>query len=206
MSATTARIGFWAAIAAALAIAGYGVAQLLQLAGLIGYPTDEIAIYATSICIAPPFLMTMLALAEEAATARRVWSRASVMFAGFYVVFALLVYAVQLGTVIPYSGGVRSSSILAVTPHSLFWTVDALAYLSMGAACGLAGLSLSAEREAIWPRRWLLAHAAVSPLVATAYFYPRFSVVVLMLGAPWLITAPGAMLALARLFHRRHPD
>jgi len=48
-----------------------------------------------------------------------------------------------------------------------------------------------------WVRVSLYANALVTPLIATVYFYPRFSVALLFLGFPWAITAPLFMLMLA---------
>ena len=46
----------------------------------------------------------------------------------------------------------------------------------------------------------LVARAAVTPLIAVVYFYPRYSTSLLMLGVPWAFAAPAAALALALFF------
>ncbi|WP_295711429.1 hypothetical protein [Mucilaginibacter sp.] len=49
-------------------------------------------------------------------------------------------------------------------------------------------------------RIFLIANALMIPFIGFAYFYPHFSTWVLLLGAPWLITAPGSILLLANFF------
>ena len=53
-----------------------------------------------------------------------------------------------------------------------------------------------------WVRISFLANALVTPLVAFVYFYPDFSEKILLLGIPWVITAPMAMLFLAIMFKK----
>ena len=54
-----------------------------------------------------------------------------------------------------------------------------------------------------WVRRFFLANGLITPVFAIAYFYPTFSVPILMIGGvPWAITVPGCLLALALFFHR----
>ncbi len=199
---TGAKSGLWAALAAFLAVAAYGVAQALQIAGALRPPGDAVAIDVASLCIAPAYFIAILALEDQAPASGRMWARGSALFAGLYVTFALLVYGVQLAVAIPYRSD-PGTAFLAVYPHSLFWTIDALAYFCMAASCGLAGLSLPADGTARQARTWLLAHAAITPLIGFAYFYPHFSPWVLLAGSPWIVTASGALLSLAALFYRR---
>jgi hypothetical protein len=194
------RTGRYATITALLATLGYGAAQIAQLAGLIGPPVDEIAIDAVSLAIAPAFLLAMLALRHSPAAVGRLWGDAAAMLAGAYLVFALLVYGVQLGTVIPYGSTLPGSALLAVRPHSLFWTIDGLAYVCMGGSALCAGLSLTHDVRPRRLRTMLLAHGAVTVLILWPYLYPRFSPEILLLGSPWLATATAALWLLARHF------
>ncbi len=196
------RIGFYAALTALAATLGYGAAQIAKLVGLTRPPLDEILIDAASLCIAPAFLLAILALRHSTAATGRVWGEAAVMLAGAYLTFALLVYVVQLGTVIPYGDTLPGAEVLVVRPHALFWTIDALAYFCMGGSALCAGLSLARDARPNLLRPALLAHGAVTLLIAWPYFYPRFSVAILMLGSPWLVTAAGSSWLLARHFRR----
>ena len=47
-----------------------------------------------------------------------------------------------------------------------------------------------------------LANAIVTPLIAFVYFYPDFTETILLLGIPWMITAPASMLFLAIMFKK----
>ena len=57
-----------------------------------------------------------------------------------------------------------------------------------------------------WVRLSFLANALVTPLIAFVYFYPEFSETLLLLGLPWAITAPLAMLLLAIMFKKEMRD
>lgn len=54
-----------------------------------------------------------------------------------------------------------------------------------------------------WVRFAFLAHAFITPMIATVYFYPIYSNKLLLLGLPWAITAPLSMLLLALLLRKR---
>jgi hypothetical protein len=118
------------------------------------------------------------------------------------LVYVSLNYVVQLATVIParVNDTLASIRVLDQTPHSLFWDVDALGYIFLGLSTLFAAFAIDAKER--WLRRFLIANAAITPLVAFVYFYPRFSIALLFLGAPWLVTVPGALLLLTRHFRR----
>src|SRR5437764_5083001 len=59
---SVARLGSWWAIVAFSAAAGYDLVQILQFAGVVTHPWDEILIYAFSWLIATPFLLAFIAL------------------------------------------------------------------------------------------------------------------------------------------------
>jgi hypothetical protein len=108
-------------------------------------------------------------------------------------------YTVQLSVVIPKSMESPSSSVLGVAPQTLFWTIDGLGYVSMGVSTPFAALSLPQTGPGMWARRFMFANAMITPVIAFIYFYPHFSLGVL-LGTPWLVTAPGSLLAVASYF------
>jgi len=179
--------------------------QILQVAGLLRFPADEILIYGTSLCIVVPFILEMLALHHLTAADKQFWTHASLIFTIIYAVFVTANYVVQLATVIPaklngLSGAVR---ILEQTSHSLFWDFDALGYIAMGLACLLAVPAIKSVGFERWVRRSLIANALVTPLIGIVYFSPTFSTRLLFLGFPWAITAPLFMLMLAIMLRRR---
>ena len=196
------RIGFFAALTAFVATVLYGVAQLLQIVNAVRPPLDGTLIFAFSLCIAAPFIIAMLAFHHVIPTARRFWSSAALIFTIMYGTYVMLNYAVQLATVIPAArrGTLDEIRILEQTPHSLFWDVDALGYICLGFATLFGSFVFSTYGVEKWAKGFFLANALMTPIVAIVYFYPTFSVALLVLGSPWIVTASGSMLCLAIYF------
>lgn len=199
------RFGYWCGLAAAAATVAFDVAQVLQVAGVLRYPFDEILIYGTSLCIVVPFLLAMLAFHHLAEPDKRFWTHAALLFAILYAVFVTANYVVQLATVIPakLGGAAEGIAILAQTPHSLFWDYDAIGYIAMGLATLIAIPAFGDNGLERWVRLSFIAHALVTPLIAFVYFYPTFSETLLFLGFPWAITAPLFMTLLAIKLRRQ---
>ncbi|MBD0286634.1 MAG: hypothetical protein M3342_18960 [Bacteroidota bacterium] len=197
--------GFWSGILAFGATVAYCIVQLLQLYGALSYPTDEILIYSTSLCIVIPFLGLMLALHYTTPGGKKFWSHAALTFATLYAVFVTANYVVQLATVIPKTmqGKLEEVRMLQQLPHSLFWDFDALGYIFMGFACFAAIPLFEKKGFQKWVRISLIANAAVTPLITVVYFYPTYSYDLLMLGFPWAVTAPLFMLMLALWFRKQ---
>jgi len=193
------KLGFYSAWAAAIASVGYTVSQILQVIGVFGKPLDDILIYGFSLCIAPPFLFAMLVLHYTVLSDKKIWSHAALLFAVMYNTFVILMYVVQLTSVIPYN---ISNPILTVTPHSLFWDLDALGYINMGLATLFAVPIFNRNSSEKYCKWFFLAHGLVTPLVATVYFSPKFSIALLFMASPWSITAAGSMICLAYLLKR----
>lgn len=196
------KIGFFAALAAFGATTLYGVAQLLQIANALRPPLDGIFIFGFSLCIVGPFIIAMLAFHHVAPPGRKFWSSAALIFTIMYGTYVTLNYVVQLATVIPAAqrGTSAQIRILDQTPHSLFWDVDALGYICMGFATLFGSFVFSAYGVEKWAKGFFLANALMTPIVAIVYFYPTFSVPLLVLGSPWIVTAAGSMLCLAIYF------
>jgi len=188
------KVGFCAALVAFAGAAGYSIVQILQIAGLLHRPWDDFLIYGTSLLIAAPFMVAMLAFYYTRREEKRFWSHAAVLFSLMYATFATLMYVVQLTAVLPYK---VSNPALTVYPHSLFWTVDSLAYVCMGLATLFAAPSFEPTRVERWARGFFLANAIMTPIVATVYYYPTFSIPLLLLASPWIVTASGSTLLLA---------
>jgi hypothetical protein len=199
------EVGYRAGLAASGAAIAYVIVQLLQVAGLLSNPLDEILIYGTSLLIVVPFILEMLALHHLTDGPRRYWTHAALLFTVVYAVFVTANYVVQLATVIParLSGRGEAVRLLDQTPHSLFWDYDAIGYIFMGLAALVAIPALETIGFEKWVRRSLLAHALATPLIGIVYFYPTFSTKLLMLGFPWAITAPLFMWMLAILIRGR---
>lgn len=202
MRPSTSRFGFQVALAACIASVSFSVIQILQVVDLVPKPLDEILIYGTSLAIATPYVLAMLALHHAAADDRKLWTHAALVFGVMYAIFVSFNYVVQLATVVParVAGTVDEIRVLDQTPHSMFWDVDALGYIFLGVSTLFAGFAFDASER--WLRRFMFANALITPLIALVYFYPRFSIALLLLGTPWLVTVPGALLLLALHFRR----
>lgn len=197
------KLGVSMALVAFLANVAYLVAQTLQVAGAVGHPSDEILIYGSSLIIATPFLIAMLALHYLTPEDRKLWSHAGVVFSIIYAVCVTLNYVVQLGTVIPASlhGQLGQIEVLNQTPHSLFWDFDGLGYIFLGLATLFASRVFAKHGIQNWARIFFLANALVTPAIVIVYFYPVFSTTLLLLGGiPWIITSAGSMLLLGLYF------
>jgi hypothetical protein len=191
------KIGFWSAFVALVAVVGFDIAQILQIVGTLRYPWDEILIYGFSLFIATPFMLALLALHYITPEEKRFWSHAAVLFAVVYATYVSLNYVVQLTAVIPYAD---PEPVLIQTPHSLFWTVDALGYIALGFATLFAVPVFAKQGLQKWVRWFFLANALVTPLISFVYFYPEFSTTLLLLGSPWIVTTTGSILLLALFF------
>jgi hypothetical protein len=199
-------IGFRSALLAFIFAAAYVLVQLLQLLRLIHFPYDEIAIYGTSLSIVIPFVLAMLALHYTAPMEKKIWSHAALICTVMYAVFVTANYVVQLATVVPAktNGTIEDIKLLEQTPHSMFWDFDALGYIFMGIAMLFALPVFEKKGFQKWIRLALLANGLMTPLISIVYFYPVYSERLLMLGIPWGITAPLAMLMLALFFRQRN--
>ena len=204
MNTRVYAIGFWWGLIAFISTMAFVIVQLLQLIGVLHFPWDEILIYGTSLCIVIPFVLAMLALHYITPADKKFWSHGALIFSTLYAVFVTANYVVQLATVIPakLKGAVEEIRILEQTPHSLFWDFDALGYIFMGFAMLIAIPVFEKHGFSKWVKISFLANAIVTPLIAFVYFYPSFSETLLMIGFPWAITAPLAMLMLAILFKK----
>lgn len=199
------NVGYWSGLAAFTSAVAYDVVQILQIAGVLRFPADEILIYGTSLFIVVPFILEMLAFHYLTTPDKRFWTHASLIFTIIYAVFVTANYVVQLATVIPAKlrGASEAIRVLEQTPHSMFWDYDAVGYVSMGLACLLAVPAVNRVGFERWVRWSLIANALVTPLISIVYFYPTFSTNLLFLGFPWAITAPLFMLMLAIMLRKR---
>ncbi len=199
------EVGYWSGLAAFASAVAYDVVQILQVAGILRFPLDEILIYGTSLCIVIPFVIEMLSLHYLTVKDKQFWTHASLIFTIIYAVFVTANYVVQLATVIPSKlrGTSEAIRVLEQTPHSLFWDYDAVGYISMGLATLLAVPAVSKVGFERWVRMSLIANALVTPLISIVYFYPTYSQKLLFLGFPWAITAPLFMVLLAIMLRGR---
>ena len=202
------RIGWRAGLAAFTATVSYDIVQILQMAGVLRFPLDEILIFGTSLCIVVPFVLETLSLHYSSPMDKRFWSHAALIFTTIYAVLGTANYVIQLSTVIPAKlrGVADTVRVLEQTPHSLFWDFDAIAYIAMGVATLMMIPALEntgAERRV---RIACMAHSVATVLAGLVYFYPTFSYRLLLVGLPWGITAPAFMLLLAVALRMRDTE
>ena len=205
MNKPIATIGYYSALTAFFAASGYCVSQILQVVKWIAFPWDDILIYGFSLCIAIPFMLALLALHHTVPPQKKIWSHAALLLAILYAVYACFVYVVQLGAVLPkmIRGEADHIQVLVMAEHSFFWSLDALTYICMGLSTLFAAFAVSGNPSTKWLHIFFLANALLTPVVALVYFYPHFSIALLLLATPWCITVPGSMLLLARFFRRK---
>lgn len=198
------KIGYRSGLVAAIATSLFTIFQTLQLLRIFSYPFDEISIYGSSLCITIPFILEMLALHYVAPAEKKIWSHAALIFTILYAPFVIANYVVQLATVIPMvaNGTGDQIELLKQTPHSLFWDFDAIGYIFMGFATLAAIPVFEKQGFQKWVRWALIAHSLTTPFIAYVYFFPVYSEKLLLLGAPWGITAPIFMLLLALMFRK----
>src|SRR5512141_977089 len=101
MQNTIARIGFWSAIVALVGALGYIITVPLQIFNMVSPLQDSILAFVSSLIIATPFLLAMLALHYTVSEEKKFWTNAAVLFAVIYTTYNTLNYVVQLTTVIP---------------------------------------------------------------------------------------------------------
>jgi hypothetical protein len=193
----TNRFGFWAAVAAFVTSVGYGIPQLLQVAGVLHDPWDRILIFAPSLALAPSFVLTMAAVHVAAAPRWKAFSLGAFGISVMYAVLVSIVYVTQLGVVIPHdlSGDGASVAFLACCGQGQFLTgVDLLGYTLMSGATLLAAPAF-VDR---WPRWWMIANGVLAPFLIAQLAWPAL----IYVGALWLITFPVAMAMVAIAFTR----
>jgi len=205
LTRTISEVGYWSGLAAFASAVAYDVVQILQIAGVLRFPLDEILIYGTSLCIVVPFVLEILSLHHLTSHDRQFWTHASLIFTSIYAVFVTANYVVQLATVVPAKlrGAPEAIAILEQTPHSMFWNYDAVGYIAMGLATLFAVPAVGNIGFEKWVRLSLIANALVTPLISIVYFYPTYSTKLLFLGFPWAITAPLFMLMVAIMLRKR---
>jgi hypothetical protein len=213
---TIRAAGFWAAVIALAGAIGYILSVPLQVMSTLSPTQDAVVAFVSSLAIAPSFLVAVVALHYTVLPEKRFWTHVAVQLASIYATLACVNYVVQLATVLPagYSwtftdqaGTPGPLSVLNQTPHSLMWDVDGLAYIFLNLSTLFAARAFELHGPQRVIRRVFLANASMTPLFAIAYFWPHFSVPILLLGGiPWSITVPASMLALSIYFRRLPSD
>ena len=201
MSASTPRLGFWAAILSVLFAACFSlVALAANFTMLVPALWVNPLSFAPSLLLAWSFLVLMACVLDAAAPEHRVWAVLALCFAVLYATINSIVYFVQLVVVTPlvFQGNAELAGVLAFGPRSFMLSLNGLAYGLMSASAFLAAFAFPGREQRL-VRRALWAHGAMGPIVIAASFWPRMVYV----GALWIGTFPAMALALAGVFQRR---
>ena len=91
-----AKVGLWSALVALAGAVGYIVSVPLQVLDVVGPLQDSIIAFVSSLIIATPFLLAMLALHHVVPEENRFWTHAAVLMAVIYATYNTLNYVVQL--------------------------------------------------------------------------------------------------------------
>jgi hypothetical protein len=197
----TRTFGYWASLAAFVAAVGYGVPQLLQVAGVLADPWDRILIFAPSLLLAPCFVLTMAAVHAAAAPRFRAVTLGALGLAVMYGTLVSIVYVIQLGSVIPHDLRGEGASVAAFACCGFgqpLTMVDLLGYTLMSVSTFLAAAAFPGAGLARATRSWLVANGLLAPFLILQVYWPSL----IYVGALWLITFPAAMLCLALTFRR----
>jgi hypothetical protein len=193
------RIGAWAAAAAALASIGYGVPQILQVAGILIDPWDRILIFAPSLALAPAFVVAVAAAHQACPPDRRSGSLAALALAILYAADVSPVYIVQLAAVIPRerAGDATTAALAACCGRQMPATaVDILGYTLMSGSTLMLAPSFPGNGLRRWLRWALTANGLLGPLILAQLAWPWL----IYAASPWLLIFPAAMILLARVY------
>jgi hypothetical protein len=181
------RFAAWGACAAAI---GYGVPQILQVAGLLPDPIDRILIFAPSLALAPLFAVALASAAAESEAEARPWRFGAAALAVLYAAHVSQVYAIQLGIVIPGEiAGLAPGPFACCGFRQPLTAVDLLGYTEMSLATLLLAPSYRGTT-----RLWLVLNGLVALVLLPQLWWPEL----IWAGAAWLVTFPVAMALVAR--------
>ncbi|MCW3836055.1 hypothetical protein ACFQ1E_08385 [Sphingomonas canadensis] len=174
------QVAAWGSCAAAI---GYGVPQLMQVAGMLPDPLDRILIFAPSLALAPLFVAMLGGVAADADRWQRSWRFAALGFGILYAAFVMPVYAIQLGVVIPreLAGAERATWFACCGFRQPLTVVDLTGYTMMS----LATLLLAPTYRGFTSLALLLNGVLAVPLFLQLW-WPWL----IWVGALWLITFP----------------
>ncbi|MDP3898003.1 MAG: hypothetical protein Q8Q62_15130 [Mesorhizobium sp.] len=198
----SARFGFFAALASLVFAVGYGVPQILQVAGLLPTPLDLILIFLPSLLLAPAFVATMAALHVQAPPQAAAASLTGLSFAILYAALVCFVYVVQLGAVIPAilaGDPARTAAFACCAPGSPLTMVDLLGYTMMSLATLCSAAALRGDGLERAARLWMILNGLLAPVLILQILWPWL----IWAGALWLVTFPVAMTFVMTVFARR---
>ena len=136
---SNSSVGAVSAAVVTFATAGFGVTMFL--------PAPWWS-YAMAMLLAPAFVVLAASLGAEAVPERRSVALAGVTFAGMYGSLAIVVYFIQLTTVLQNSASLDILQALSDTMGSLMFNLDLLSYGLMALSTLFIGLSMKPSTTA----------------------------------------------------------
>lgn len=192
------RFGPVAAFAAAAAAIAYDIPQILQLLGVLRDPWDRILIFASSLALAPAFVLATVAAHVAAPRELRVWSLSALALAILYAADVSQVYVVQLGAVIQNDlrgAGQLTAFAACCGPRMPMTAIDLLGYTYMSGSTLLLAPAFPGGNVRRWLRLALIVNGLLAPLIFGQLLWPWL----IYAASPWIVTFPLAMLLLARV-------
>lgn len=209
-SSSVRKLGYWAAVLAAVFSLAYVVAQLAEWLGILGSkggpesPSTAkglILLLTPSLLLAFAFVVTMVCVHHYAPRARKVWSHVGIAFATAYASLIGIVYFTQLTIVVPHllRGETAGIEFLLFKPFDSFlYAVDILGYSFMSLSTLFAAAVFAGGRLERTTRLFLAANGLLVPFLAfQMYVHP-----LIWIASLWAVTFPGAMICLALVFKR----
>lgn len=192
------KLGFWSATATAITSVIFSVSVLVDFVSPLPFPIDQLGLYASSLLIAPGFVLTMVCIHYYAAPEKRIWSLSGIAFAVIYAVLVSMSYISQLGVVAPHiaRGEMEKVAIIALQDGSFMQWIDTLGYSFMGLSTLIAAPVFAGDKIQKWIRGFFIGNGVLAPSYLLAIPFPVF----LILGVWWIVVVPGAMILLAILF------
>lgn len=190
----------------------YVVGQLAEWAGWMGSgggadspstPFGLFVLLTPSLFLGSSFLVLMVAIHQATPADRKVWSQSALAFATIYAALISINYYVQLSWVMPRlaRGEIEGMEAFLFTPFDSFlYAVDILGYSFMSVATLFVARVFTGGGVERVARRFLVANGLLLPFLALQMYVHGL----IWIAALWAITFPGAMWALAVIFHRAH--
>lgn len=205
------RLGYWAAICAAVFSLTYIGGQVLEWLGLLGSaggpqssstPIGLVLLLTPSLLLGSSFLVLMSAVHGSAPASARACSAAALAFATAYATLTGLVYFTQLTLVAPRmaANDLAGLEYLAFVPYrSFLFAVDLLGYSFMSLATLFGAFALPDLPGHKWAKRAMIANGLLLPFLVFQMYLP----VLIWPATAWAVTFPASAILLARLFRSR---
>ena len=158
------KLGFYAAITAALSTFIFAISMIISIAPLS---------YGICMLLAWSYILVACAFAAEAGEERKALAYGGVAFACIYAVFTNLVYFTQLTTVAQTAAAPEILRILTFDSGSWIFNFDIFGYAMMAVSTFLVGLTIVVRKKSDkWLKILLMIHGVFAP---TGVMFPMLN-------------------------------